>query len=125
MGIWIMNSMIALLMPVILMIVGAVFHKSPPKKSNGVYGYRTTRSRKNQDTWDFSQKYAGELFWKIGWISVFVSVVECIVLWFLPELGQGILISIVLVMEMAALFVVIGMVEKKLKETFDDNGIRR
>ncbi|MDO5574211.1 MAG: SdpI family protein [bacterium] len=125
MGIWIMNCIIALLMPVILLIVGAIFHKSPPKKTNGVYGYRTTRSRKNQDTWDFSQKYAGELFWKIGWISVLVSVVECIVLWFLSEPVQGILISIVLVLEMVAIFVIIAMVEKKLKETFDDNGIRR
>ena len=41
----------------ILMVVGIVFWMYPPKKINEFYGYRTTRSRKSQEAWDFVQKW--------------------------------------------------------------------
>lgn len=30
----------------------------PPKKINGMYGYRTPSSMKNQQAWEFSQRYS-------------------------------------------------------------------
>jgi len=38
-----------------LILAGFIMLKWPPKKINSLYGYRTKRSMKNQENWDFSQ----------------------------------------------------------------------
>lgn len=35
--------------------------RNPPEKRNGIYGYRTKRSRQSQEAWDFAQIYSSEL----------------------------------------------------------------
>ncbi|MDA0356796.1 MAG: SdpI family protein, partial [Bacteroidetes bacterium] len=42
----------------IFMLAGFIMLKLPPKKINSLYGYRTRSSMKNQERWDFSQKYS-------------------------------------------------------------------
>jgi len=58
-----------------LFIVGFVFSlaafitlKFPPKKINSIYGYRTSRSMKNQENWDFAQRFSSQLMLKQGLI---------------------------------------------------------
>ena len=50
----------------ILTVVGVVFWMYPPKKINDFYGYRTTRSRKSQEAWDFAQRYNAKLMTIFG-----------------------------------------------------------
>ena len=54
------NSIInvALLGGVIVGIAALVKLVFPPKKINGLYGYRTSGSRASQQRWDFAQRYA-------------------------------------------------------------------
>ena len=40
--------------------------KYPPKKINGLYGYRTSSSMKNQERWDFAQIYSSREMIKLG-----------------------------------------------------------
>ena len=56
-----------------LFLVGLVFSlaalitmKFPPKKINGIYGYRTSRSMKSQENWDIAQRYSSRLMLKQG-----------------------------------------------------------
>ena len=51
---WIEMGML-LLIPAVMIVVGAVFLKRPPKRVNGFYGYRTQRSMSSQEAWDFAQ----------------------------------------------------------------------
>ena len=58
-----------------LFIVGFVFTvaafillKFPPKKINSIYGYRTSRSMKNQENWDLAQRFSSQLMLKQGLI---------------------------------------------------------
>jgi len=39
-------------------MVAAVMYLYPPKKINYLYGYRTTRSMKSQEHWDFAQRFS-------------------------------------------------------------------
>ena len=39
---------------------GFIFWKIPPRKINNIYGYRTTMSQKNQDTWNYAHTYFGK-----------------------------------------------------------------
>ena len=55
MGFWIIMFLITLLMPVALLLTWYLCPKF--KTINNAGGYRSKWSMKNQDTWDFAQKY--------------------------------------------------------------------
>ena len=57
----------------IMTVGGAVFWMYPPKKINGFYGYRTTRSRKSQEAWDFAQKYSAKMMTVLGLVTLIVA----------------------------------------------------
>ena len=57
----------------ILTVGGAVFWACPPKKINGLYGYRTTRSCKSQEAWDFAQRYSAKLMTIFGLAALIVA----------------------------------------------------
>ena len=48
-----------LLTPVIMLLAGWMMWKHCPREINGLLGYRTARSMKNQDTWRFAHAYCG------------------------------------------------------------------
>ena len=51
-------------------VVGYILLRFPPKKINRIYGYRTARSMKNQQHWDFAQRYAGREMMRQGLLMV-------------------------------------------------------
>ena len=59
--------------PLIFLVVGVVFWMYPPKKINEFYGYRTTRSRKSQEAWDFAQRYSAKLMTIFGLVALIVA----------------------------------------------------
>lgn len=59
MGFWIFMTAMNLLLPFIMIVIGYVFMKKPPKEINHLVGYRTTMSMKNKDTWDFAHRNCG------------------------------------------------------------------
>ena len=59
--------------PLIFLVVGVVFWMYPPKKINEFYGYRTTRSRKSQEAWDFAQRYSAKLMTVLGLVALAVA----------------------------------------------------
>ena len=59
--------------PLIFLVVGVVFWMYPPKKINEFYGYRTTRSRKSQEAWDFAQRYSAKLMTILGLAALIVA----------------------------------------------------
>jgi len=65
-----------------LFIVGFVFAvaafitlKFPPKKINSLYGYRTSRSMKNQENWDLAQRFSSQLMLKQGLILLLLAFI--------------------------------------------------
>ena len=65
-----------------LFIVGFVFAvaafitlKFPPKKINSIYGYRTSRSMKNQENWDLAQRFSSQLMLKQGLIMLVMAFI--------------------------------------------------
>ncbi len=57
---------------------GAMMLVFPPKKINWLYGYRTNRAMKNQETWDFSQKFAAKETMKIGLLFSVLALLACV-----------------------------------------------
>lgn len=54
-------------------VVGYLLLKVPPKKINRFYGYRTARSMKNQQQWDFAQRYAGREMMRQGLLMALIG----------------------------------------------------
>lgn len=125
MGFWIFMFVCNSIIPVMMIIFGRVMWKRPPKKINGIYGYRTSMSMKNMDTWTFAHEFSGKLWWKLGWIMLVPSVI--IQLPFLKddENAIGILGMVLCIIQCTVLVLSIIPVEKALKNTFDQEGNRR
>ena len=54
---WIFMLIMDLLLPFTMIGFGRYFMKKAPKEINSVFGYRTSMSMKNKDTWEFAHKY--------------------------------------------------------------------
>ena len=114
-----------ILIPVILIFAGRMMWKHCPQKINGVYGYRTSRSMKNMDTWKFAHDYCGKLWWKLGWISLVVSTVVQIPFFNSSEDVIGKVGGIICTVQLIVLIASIFPTEAALKKTFKDDGTRR
>jgi uncharacterized membrane protein len=85
----------------VLFIVGLVFITFPPTKINSIYGYRTTNSRRNLDTWKVANKYSAELMMFEGLIIAAIGLV------------------------FSSFIIVVVATEKHLNKLFDKEGNRK
>ncbi len=58
-----------------IILIPLFFVVWPPKKINGLYGYRTPRSMKNQKNWDAAQRYSSRLLLKFSIISFLLFLI--------------------------------------------------
>lgn len=49
-----------------LALIGFITYRSPPKRINHFYGYRTPRSMKSQERWDLAQTFSAKELMKLG-----------------------------------------------------------
>ena len=114
--------LVILIMPLMMVGFGLLLMKNPPKKINSYYGYRTRRSVRSQDTWDFAHYYFGKLWLVCGLVSIPISLVPiCLVL---GKSEQVISVAglIVLGFQTLLLLVTILLTERALKKNFDEFG---
>lgn len=125
MGFWIFMLCTVLLVPLIMLFFGLYFKNKSPKEINSLFGYRTTMSMKNKDTWEFAHHYCGRLWLVLGMIMLPLSVIP--MLFFINQdidvvgIAGGIIEGIQVVILLISIF----PTEKALKKTFDENGNRR
>lgn len=74
-GFWIFMLIMDLLVPCSMIGFGKLFLNKAPRNINTHFGYRTTMSMKNQDTWQFAHKYCGRLWFIGGLILLPVSII--------------------------------------------------
>ncbi len=105
-----------LFLPIVIGIAGWCLEKHPPEDINGFFGYRTDRSRKNQEAWDFAQKHWGKNARKVGTILFIVTFLMHIVCWNVEKDVLGTLSLIIVSVQVLALIATIFPTEKALKE---------
>jgi len=101
-----------LVVGLIFIVMGIFMYLFPPKKINGLYGYRTATSMESQEKWDFAQKYSAKTM-------AFIGLVLTIISFYRPYLGldddqDAILGIFVLLMTLIALIVIVEMKLKKI-----------
>lgn len=124
MGFWIWKFIVAILCPTIMIVAGLYFRKSAPKKINAIFGYRTTMSMKNKDTWEFAHKYIGNLWSVLGFTLIVPSAVPMFFLIDKSEELISVFSLVICFVGMAAIIASIIPTEKALKKNFDKDGNR-
>lgn len=125
MGFWIFMLVMDLLIPFSMIGFGRFFLKHPPKEVNGVYGYRTSMSMKNKDTWAFAHRYFGRLWYAGGWILLPVSVLPMLFVIGKAEDAIGTIGGVICIVQMVPMLGAIVPTEIALKKHFDRNGNRK
>ena len=125
MGNWFMMLGFNLLIPAILLSAGKLFLKKAPKDINWIFGYRTTMSMKNEDTWYFAHNVAGAFWLKWGWITLAITVVTMLLILNKSDEVISVVGCIILFAQMIPLIAVIPHTEKALHNTFDKDGTRK
>ena len=122
---YIMMFICNLLIPIVMLICGFFMYKNPPKEINGIIGYRTTTSRKNMDTCKFAHDYCGKLWLKLGLLLLILTIIIQIPFAHSSENSIGYMTLIVEGIQLVVLLGSIVLVERALRKTFDENGVRR
>lgn len=125
MGFWIFMLIMDLLTPLLMLGFGILSLKWAPKEINFVYGYRTTMSMKNKDTWQFAHACFGKLWSRIGLILLPVSIIPLLLVMGGNENTVAIVGGVVCAVQAVVLLGSIVPVEKALKRTFDRDGNRK
>lgn len=125
MGFWIFMFCCTLLIPIIMIIAGNSMRLGKFKTINSIVGYRTRRSMKNQQTWDYAQRECGRLWVRWGVLMLVPAAVIMLLLLGKEIPTIGTVGGIFTVLQMLPLLLSIAIVEKKLREKFDENGLPR
>lgn len=124
-GFWVFMLFMCLLTPAMMIGFGKYFMKGGPKQINGVFGYRTPRSMKNQETWRFAHKYSGKIWYRSGLTLLPVSIVVMFFVYGKSVGMTGIAGLIIVIAQMVIMICVIPFTETALKRKFDDLGRHR
>ena len=114
--------LVILIIPLLMVGFGLLLMKNPPKKINSVYGYRTRRSVRSQETWDFAHYYFGKLWLVCGLVSIPISLVPICLVLGKSEHVISVAGLIVLGIQTLLLLVTILLTERALKKNFDEFG---
>ena len=125
MGFWIFMLIMNLLIPVMMIGFGKYFMKSAPGSINIVFGYRTSMSMKNQDTWKFAHEYCGKLWYKWGMIMLILTIIVMLFLLGKSVDTIGYWGGAVCMIQLVSLIGAIFPTESALHRTFDKNGKRK
>lgn len=125
MGFWIFMLIMDLLIPFTLIGFGRYFCNNGPRQINGVFGYRTAMSMKNQATWVFAHKYSGNLWFKSGLVLLPLTITVMLCVIGKTENTIGIVSLILCGIQMIPLIGAVFFTERALRKSFDTDGIRR
>lgn len=124
-GFWIFMLMMDLLVPCTMIGFGKLFLNKAPQNINSAFGYRTTMSMKNRETWQFAHKYCGKLWFRLGLILLPLSIIPLL---FVPGKGIETIAAVGTVVCFVQLVPFLGSIiptEIALRKAFNRNGTRK
>lgn len=125
MDFWIFMLISNLLIPFSMIFFGIVFVKKPPKQINFWYGYRTTMSTKNTETWMFAHWYFGRIWRMEGWILLPLAIIAMLFVLGKDTDTVGFYGGGVAMVECVLMLIPIIFTEVALHKRFDSNGNRK
>ena len=125
MAFWLFVLLMNLLVPVVMIGFGKSFLKEPPGEINSAYGYRTSWSSKNWDTWTFAHQYCGGLWYRWGRIMLMITIIALLFVFGQEDDLVGKVGTVIMIIQMIPCIGAIIPTEIALRKTFDKDGKRR
>ena len=109
-----------LLIPAVMIGFGYYWKKHPPKRINLGYGYRTTRSIKSRQTWDFAHEVCARIWRIAGWWTLALSVIVFFHLWIeISDIGTlGTRCLVLVLLQIIPMILPLPITEYRLKREF-------
>lgn len=119
MAFWVFMLCVDLLLPFTMIGFGRYLRNYPPKEINSVFRYRTRRSMKTMETWNFAQAYFGRLWLIFGCVALPTSVVP--MLFFIEKDTKtvGYAGAVICAIQLLFLFFPILLTERALRKKFE------
>lgn len=102
---------------ILILAITAIIKLLPPLKPNSWYGFRTTLSMRNQETWEEANSFSANRMLQAGLILIVIGLVVQP----LGKIGQE-LVPVFCLLPLLAWMII--STEKHLKQIFDKNGKR-
>ena len=115
---FIFSLIMLLLFPITMVGFGAQWKNNPPKTINKAFGYRTSRSMKSQEAWDFAHKYIAKTWLYTGMPSGIIPIGILIGFRNSNEDVLGGILSVSIVIQLIGLMFAIIPTEIALKRRF-------
>lgn len=110
----IINSLI----PIMMITFGLLWKDNPPGSINWIYGYRSSMSMKNEETWKFAHEHNAKIWRWTGSIWLVVSIIPMILFKdYYEEITEWVNIIGLLI-----IFVSLIPTEVALRKRFDKKG---
>lgn len=114
--IWIINF----ILPLGIILYGYLYKNVASKRKSNFFGYKTERTHLSKDTWEYANKRVGKMWIKLGLIFTLVVLIMRFIFPSHMEKPSFIVIGMALIVSL----IPFPIVEKELKEKFDDEGER-
>lgn len=122
---WIFMLLMNLLLPITMIGFGKLFMNTAPKEINGFFGYRTSMSMKNKETWIFAHHYCGKLWYVVGRYMFLLTILAMLIPFGKEEDYVGKIGGFICVIQLVFLVGSIYPTERALKKNFDSQGNKR
>ena len=122
---WCMMLLFTLMIPATMIGFGRSFFKRPPRDINATFGYRTTMSMKNQETWKLAHTVCGRYWYCCGWLLLPLSVVPILFVIGRGTETIGYTGVITVFIQLVTMLCALPVTEHALRKKFDKNGMRK
>ena len=122
---WCMMLLFTLMTPAVMIGFGRSFFKRPPRDINATFGYRTTMSMKNQETWKLAHTVCGRYWYCCGWLLLPLSVVPILFVIGRGTETIGYTGVITVFIQLVPMLCALPVTEHALRKKFDKNGMRK
>lgn len=119
-------AVVNMFLPLTVLGMGLMIWRTRPGYRD-LFGYHTTWAEKSEEAWDFAQELFGRLCTKTFVVASALTLVAGLipVIARLDESWGTIICGVVSFADMVLMFVIIFIVEGKLKKNFDKDGNRK
>ena len=117
-----------LLTPLTMIIFGYIYSKKPPQKPKSKFaysGYRTQMSMKNEETWEYANRFFGKLWFRFGIVLGLISIIPLFFVIGKDKDTVGFAGLIICFVQMAVMLIPVIPTEISLRRRFDKYGNRK
>ncbi|WP_101907397.1 SdpI family protein [Tenacibaculum dicentrarchi] len=100
---------------IVLLIVSIIYNIKPPKKINGIYGYRTPYSIKNEENWIYCNKLASK-YMLINTHVILLLLLFIYALYYFEYLSLNTVINFIWIIPCLCLVFMVCIIEIKIRK---------